>query len=450
MNTESEYSEHCASCPAPEELVAWVMDPSSVESPEEIEQLVRDCTQCQSIVRDTQEMRQAVSVSDEAPISEGFLEGVLAGIAEEEWQTSPDKVSPVSPAINWYSSPFFKFAAAACLVAICALFIQLGMPDQDFPEELAIDSSIHAGTRWVLEHQNESGGWDVQDLGGRESYAPALNGLAVIALTRSGLEPERVRQPIQDAARHLVGLQHESGRMGPETEGMMYNQGISALAMLEAFALTRDEQLLEPVEKALAFIVEQQNIHGGWGYGQSEDGRPNTSITAWQVQSLLLAKRLGITSNNQPLRKGLAWLTGNVNGSGQFDYEQGSTPDKNRQTLTMMGALCLLTAEEQDIPVDKPAMQRVSRGIEVLSSSMPGDYYAAYFFASALSIADPDAYKVALAEAKSSLESRQLSDGTELGAWGDEDRWGSAGGQIYSTSMALMSLLEGNETEASE
>jgi hypothetical protein len=206
--------------------------------------------------------------------------------------------------------------------------------------------------------------------------------------------------------------------------------------------MTRDESLLNPIKKALDYIIAQQAPMGGWGYGVDPDSRPNTSITAWQIQALLLSKKLGIENDNQPLRKGLAWLSGNINGSGFVGYEQSGDDAQDRQTLTMMGALCLLTASDQHIPVGQPVMGRINEGLDVLSASMPSDYYASYFYSRALSIADPEAYSSSLAMAKNSITMRQLSNGISRGAWDYDDRWGTTGGQLYSTSMALLSLLE--------
>ena len=62
----------------------------------------------------------------------------------------------------------------------------------------------------------------------------------------------------------------------------MYNQAIASLALLEVYSITGEQELREPITKALAFMHTAQTKEGGWGYTGQYLQTPNTSITAWQ------------------------------------------------------------------------------------------------------------------------------------------------------------------------
>jgi hypothetical protein len=133
-------------------------------------------------------------------------------------------------------------------------------------------------------------------------------------------------------------------------------------------------------------------------------------------------------------------MSGTVSGNGYFGYERPQQFPEGPKTLTMMGAHCLLAAKRLDIPVDPALLARVTDGMGKLAGEKPGDYYGAYFYSSALTEADPDAFGDALAEARSTVIACQEAAGTDAGNWPANDRWGPAGGRVYSTSMALLAL----------
>ncbi len=83
-----------------------------------------------------------------------------------------------------------------------------------------------------------------------------------------------------------------------------YGHAIATYALAEAYALTADPRLREPLEHAVERIESEQlhsrdaRIDGGWGYyypdGRTYDRWPRVSVTVWQVMALESAQLGGI------------------------------------------------------------------------------------------------------------------------------------------------------------
>jgi len=65
----------------------------------------------------------------------------------------------------------------------------------------------------------------------------------------------------------------------------MYAQALAAIALCEAYGMTRDEALKEVAQGALRFIVYAQDLEGGgWRYTPGEPG--DITVTGWQLMAL--------------------------------------------------------------------------------------------------------------------------------------------------------------------
>ena len=73
---------------------------------------------------------------------------------------------------------------------------------------------------------------------------------------------------------------HQGGIRGGGI-GRMYAHGQCAIVLCEAYALSRDEELREPAQKAIDFIVAAQHKQGGWRYSPRTPG--DTSVVGWQL-----------------------------------------------------------------------------------------------------------------------------------------------------------------------
>jgi hypothetical protein len=442
MQKDTERSFDGGRCPPSEDVIAAVLDPAAGPNAEQLRRHLAQCAACRALVEDGRAVVGRLRREGAVAPRPDLVPGVLARIPDQAWRVSGRRTLALGRVYRFPVRLPVGIAAAALLVLGAALALRhaASRATQAATVALAQTGAVDSGLDWILARQKPSGGWDAKALGGAPEYAPALDGLAVLALTRAGDARSVLHTPLARAASALIGRQTGDGCIGQDFDGTMYNHGIATLALLEIYRATGEARLRDPIAKALAFIRERQSPAGGWGYRNGRDALPNTSITAWQVQSLLLADRLGWQTNRIAVRKAMAWLAGTVNGNGYFGYERAQQFPEGPKTLTMMGAYCLLAARRLDIPVDPALLARVTRGIGELAGEKPTDYYGAFFYSSALTVADPVAFGDALAAAGSSLVAGQRATGDERGTWPADDRWGRAGGRLYSTSMALLAL----------
>ena len=73
----------------------------------------------------------------------------------------------------------------------------------------------------------------------------------------------------------------------------MYAQAIATIALSEAWAMTGDPALEQPVREAQKYICSAQNeFNGSWGYQPGQAG--DLTITGWQITALKSCKLAGI------------------------------------------------------------------------------------------------------------------------------------------------------------
>jgi hypothetical protein len=75
----------------------------------------------------------------------------------------------------------------------------------------------------------------------------------------------------------------------------MYDHGIAALALVEAYGVTKDRDLEGPAISAIEFIDAAQHEEGGWRYRPGEKG--DLSVTGWMIMALASARMSGIHNN---------------------------------------------------------------------------------------------------------------------------------------------------------
>ena len=185
------------------------------------------------------------------------------------------------------------------------------------------EEAVANGLRYLASIQSRDGSWG--DLGDRDSKYRDVRigktGLALLAFLAaghthvSGSEHEAV---VQRALRFLLGRQDaDTGHFG-QSEG--YGHGICAYAFAEAYAMTKDDDLRGPLERAIGRILEGQETRrdprffGGWSYyypdGSRFDEWPRASITAWQVMALESARLGGIEVPDEAFSAARAYLLG--------------------------------------------------------------------------------------------------------------------------------------------
>ena len=420
-------------CPEEESAVAYVQGELSDEELSRFERHLAECEVCRDKVS---EMRAVVARLRELapePLSRDLAPDVLARIRQ-----------PAPPALR-----LLRIAVlAACLLLILwggwALRDAFRTPRGEAPS----DKQVALALDWLASAQEADGSWDPGKWGGQSDYRTALTGLALLAFT--GADETAARGPhaetVARAVTYLLGEQSKGGRFGPFFSGAPYNHGIATLALLETYARTRDAKLRAPLARAVYFIKARQDERGGWGY-LSREVRTNTSITAWQLQALLLAHSLGWSDTNRSAEKGLSWLEGVVGPDGLAGYSRSGDFPYGSRTLTAMTAFCLSVGAQRQLGrAELPA--KTMDALVRLASKPTGepDYYQSYFLTHALSAArgkgPEESFELdpLTRQLRDALIERQVKTGPNSGSWEPSDRWGRAGGRVYATAMAALSL----------
>ncbi len=173
---------------------------------------------------------------------------------------------------------------------------------EKFGGNAASEKSVALALQWIAAHQGPRGGWSFAHSGvcrgeckNDGELANATNGATALALLpflgagQTHLEGN-YKSTVYNGLNYLIkqmkvtkgdlpqGSWHEPG-------GSMYSHGLASIVVCEAYAMTRDPDLLQPAQMALNFIVTAQDPRGGgWRYNPKQAG--DTSVVGWQLMAL--------------------------------------------------------------------------------------------------------------------------------------------------------------------
>jgi hypothetical protein len=298
-------------------------------------------------------------------------------------------------------------AAACTLVAAIAV---LTLPRRNSiapaPDETAgfAQTSADRAIDWLCAHQDTDGSWDARKWGGQARFQVALTALPMLAIEAGEVIAAPARaSAVRRATAWLRSQQHADGTFGAEFSGAPYNRSIATLALVRASGWEQDPPFAESVNRALDALLARQTADGGWGYEFS--ARADRSITEWHVEALAAAMARGRADLRPHLDRAHAWLA--------------SYPGPT---------------ETRDEPPDSPS--------ETLPASNAGalDFYGAYFLAARWQELGDRYSQQRLAGLRRTILMRQIAGGSDAGTWSADDRWGRAGGRLYSTALAAMTL----------
>ncbi len=233
------------------------------------------------------------------------------------------------------------------------------------------EAAVRRALQWLKENQEEDGSW--QGRGGANSRT-GMTGLAVLTFLAHGETPGSAEYgaTVSSALRFLVErAQRADGSFQFEdrggNRGGVYAQAIATYALSEAYGMTQNVLLLEPVKKALQRIISGQREDGGFDYGYERGGGPRgrcTSVAGWQIQAMKAADLAGIDLPGLQSAMSLAarGMKLNQREDGKFIYASG-TPNhaiSNRNIMTAIGTLSLQILGESGSRNVRAAMGHLS------------------------------------------------------------------------------------------
>jgi hypothetical protein len=280
-------------------------------------------------------------------------------------------------------------------------------------------AAVANGTRWLISAQSADGSWNPEPWGGHASFTPGLTGLAVIALLSGEKPAPGAEMAVARASQWFAERRPAAGQGGRD---LPYNLGLSALAQVEIARYRATPALREQAGAAVRELVRLQQADGGWGYATSGGvgydnaltAFSNASATTWPLRALHRARALGWPGLDEACARGDRWLASRRGPDGRVGYRLAGDFPFGWETLTAM--------TDWLVP---PAAGAARPG-----TIIPADRYQGFFVT-----------RTAADQTRLQLVRRLLNEQDEAGHWPvDGDRWKMAGGRLYGTCFALLSL----------
>ncbi len=321
--------------------------------------------------------------------------------------------------------------------------------------------AIQDGLTWINQHQFEDGHWSLHEFDktcknhdGKKCRGKGLpsdtaaTGLALLPFLGDGqthLEGH-YKETIRKGLQWLVKNQVRDGN--PKKDGdlfvsknknkdnaRMYSHGIATIALCEAYALSRDETLRDPAQRAINFIVHTQHKGtGGWRYQPNQSA--DTSVVGWQVMALKSGQMADLVVPQETLDGVKGWfrkIGGKGKDAGKYGYQGGYSV-----TMTAEALLCMeyLGTTREDIEIQK--------GADILLQNLPKrnretSYYW-YYGTQTMFHMQGEHWEQWNGAINKMLIDTQQKKGTLKGTWDPKDKWEGSGGRIYATSLRVLML----------
>jgi len=315
----------------------------------------------------------------------------------------------------------------------------------------ASEAAVARGLVWLKKHQLTDGSWSFNHqfdprcdctMPGRYDNNPfAATALALMAFLGAGQTHEsgEYQHEVQYALDFLVangirapkGIGFYGNLSGSQT---FYTHGLVTIALSEAVAMTGDGRLRPAVTGAVDFLVATQATGGGWRYFPGQPG--DTSVVAWELMALKSAQFSRIPVP-QKVFKGIDRFMVSV--SSQRGTQYAYTPERREAPTPSMTAAGLLCRMYLDWDENKAKLRS---GVQVLDQFGPDprDMYYNYYATQVMHHwggPEWDRWNNVMRE---HLIHTQILEGHATGSWDVADRHGYAGGRVYMTSLALLTL----------
>ena len=340
------------------------------------------------------------------------------------------------------------------------------------------EKAVNDGLAWLARHQDDDGSWSNRCLGSEspdskceqgaectgpgKTYEMAHTGLALLAFQAGGhydfnenTYSDEVRAGLDWMVEHqrpdggLVGSA-PPGRRARFHKHYMYEHGIAAFALTEACAVAAamgqppNERYVDAARRAVDFIHQMQHDDGGWRYTDDLARRSDTSVAGWQVLALKTAKEAGIPVSEEcvaGIRRFFAARATGQNGRTGYDSRHPAT-----EATTGVGMLAQqFLLGQPDGPLVRDAADFLADYAENHwsdreASGQHRDFYLWYNCTLAMFQAGGEPWERWNPPVRDTIIRLQRHDGCARGSWDPSSRWGSAGGRIYTTALAALTL----------
>jgi hypothetical protein len=284
-------------------------------------------------------------------------------------------------------------------------------------------------------NQSENGGWTLDGIKGKE--CPGHTGLAILAFLAHGETPssKEYGSTVAKGIRWLVENQNDKGIIG-QSQHTSYGHAMATYAMAEAYSVTSNPLLENPLIKAANVILEGIQPNGGFDYNYAISGRNDSSVAGWNIQALK-AVSIAIPKDIQYVQKLNLAMNGMLNNSTLREGKRtiGYTSKGNNLNITAAGTLGMIFTGRIKERETKELMESLSHiSPEWNNASIYLWYYTSqakfHFEKTSKDFQDFNSKMIM------TLSNNQNKDGS----W-DEPSGGGVKGRTGTTAMSALSLM---------
>ncbi|TWU21574.1 hypothetical protein Pla52o_37610 [Novipirellula galeiformis] len=324
-----------------------------------------------------------------------------------------------------------------------------------FGATAASENAVENALQWLANHQRPNGSWsfnlELDPCNGRCRHSKASSdaatpstgatGLALLAFLGAGYTHQtgKYDNVVRDGLYYLRTAAADTETGVDWQQGSMYGHGIALMAVAEALYMSRNESnengdsdLRELATLGKWFTTYAQHPNGSWGYLPGKPG--DTTLTGWQVLSLVATRRNGIPLSYSTLPKARDFiLSTSPDSQYTFAYQSDRKPDATNTAIGLT-MLLYLGKPPSELPMDRALTAMAKRG--PLLTNVYHDYYGTL----ALHHSRHPGWTRWNTQLRDHLVRTQATRGHEAGSWHFKDEYGDVGGRLYTTAMAAMIL----------
>ncbi|MEM0925570.1 MAG: hypothetical protein AAGJ83_06000, partial [Planctomycetota bacterium] len=362
--------------PEIEELTIEEFDPGEIEEPEELTEPI-----------EMTEPVEVVEVAMEAPVME--MSAVPLELSDFASEMAPTAATPMTTMSAMSMQPMGSRSAEMKEKLL-----------REYGGTPSSEAAVTEALKWFSRHQFKSGqnmgAWTMQHeivCGGtcgngctNPTRARQLNAATSLALLPFlGAGQTHVKGEFRDVV--MMGLRFiiQNGKPGKEngipyidyrSGGSMYDHGLVAITLCEAYAMTGDPNLAGPAQAAINFIAVAQCSDGGWRYGKRDARGGDTSVVGWQVMALKSGNMGHLIVPPNSIQGSKLFLD-KVGSDDNSIYGYASKAPNFRAATTAVGLLCrMYTGWDKNHPSIKKGVQHLAKA-GVRKPDLYYNYYAA-------------------------------------------------------------------------
>jgi hypothetical protein len=306
----------------------------------------------------------------------------------------------------------------------------------------ASEEAVELGLDWLARQQRSDGSWNFPhglDEPGTLDCPMGATGLALLAFLGAGYTHKDgpYMSQVDGGLKFLMAnmeLNESGGYMRGTGLATMYVQAIGAMALCEAFSMTRDVELQRHAQLSVDFICKAQDPGGGgWRYKIPQAG--DLSVGGWQLMALKSAKVAELKVPPRVIVKATKFLK-SVESEGGALYGYTHSGDV-RPTMTAVGLLCRMYLGRDQ------THRGMIRGIRQLSQWGPNadNMYYSYYATQAMRHWGGSPWELWNPVMRDELVKRQEHSGESAGSWRtDQSHGAQMGGRLYTTCLSIMTL----------